>query len=248
MHEDDHVSALLSRARIDIALSREAEARLLESVRRTASRRRRRIGMISGALALTIGAGFAAMPAAADVVRQFLAQTGVTCEGTECGGVDVDDAELIDLRASDLGEYVASQYPDYLVLPAGMSRQSVIDELLSEIDVPMDEASFMADSAIVGGYEAIAYCGWVAEWLRAEESGEPTRRGVAADALTQILDWPGPMQSSPDANLLALQEAFAEAARTGDTDGVQTAALFNHCDVGDGIYRADWVNAHVVDK
>lgn len=243
MVTDDELTTRLCAARVDVLLDADAAERIERTVAQVAVRRlvRRRVAI--GAVVLTLGAGFVAAPAAADSIRDFLAQTGRPCEGSECGG---GDAEMVALGATDLDEYVASKYPDYLILPPGMERDDAIADVQNQLEGFHDDSSSMPDSAFMGAYEDVAYCAWVAEWLRAEKAEDLDARERAGAALTEALTWPGPWRTSPDPNSIAFQAGFAESARLGDVDGVQTAAQFHGCSAWDGQTRVAWLDDHRV--
>ncbi|WP_167050620.1 hypothetical protein [Salinibacterium sp. ZJ77] len=195
-------------------------SRVLASTR--ASSRRRPLIVLGVSVAIVAGA--AAAPAAAGGIREWLAQTGVTCQGgTECR----PGSDLIDASAEDISDYVRAQYPSYLTLPPGTTPAQVMATVQDRH--PQQDGVFIDSDVFVASYEQVAYCGWVSEWLRADKEGRLDARDAAAGALTEILDWPGPMQTSPDRALIEQREGFASSAREGDRGGVQTAALYNHC-------------------
>lgn len=222
MISDDELSARLGaeRERIPATLT-EGGIRVIARAISPARRSRWRRPLIVFAMLTGIAAGAVAAPAAADGIRAWLAQTGITCSGgTECR----PGSELIDASAPDIAEYITAQYPHYLVLP-GMSETEVM--LTVQSRHPLQEGVMFDSDVLVASYEHVAYCGWIAEWMRADAAGDLGSRDAAGVALTAILDWPGPMQTSPD--LIAMREKFAKAARDGDRGGVQTAALHNAC-------------------
>ncbi|MFT4284460.1 MAG: hypothetical protein QM598_06470 [Protaetiibacter sp.] len=237
MITDSELTQRLERTRLDFEVSagsREGVVRTLRAHART--RRRRRVVVASVLGVLAIG-GVAAAPAAADVARRFLAQTGIYCpaSSTECRGGD----EMIDLGAPDVSEVVASHYPDYVTLPPGVTADDIMRQVQSMF--PGDSIGTTPDSAFQATFEQVVYCAWVGEWLAADVAGDVSALKDAADAMTASTSWPGPLQRS---EAQAWQLMFAQAARDGDVDGVQTAAQFNACSSFDGTTRGAWLDAH----
>lgn len=239
MDVDDALTTRLAQARVDLELDEGGRERVHRAVIESSRRRRVRRATVAGAAALTLGAGLIALPAAADVVREFLAQTGVVCEGSECGG---DWGEMIDLGAPDVDEFVASKYPDYLVLAPGQSRDGVVAQVQEAF--PTEQNAVTPEASFAAEYEHLAYCGWIDEWLRADAEADLTARGDASDVLTEMLTWPGPMQTTDDPNIIVLQSAFAEAAREGDDDGVKAGGYMNRCP-GYTESKSAWIRSNV---
>ncbi len=206
-------------ARADRAAELEVDAGVLDALahelQREArvTRRRRRIAAFGVGGALLLGALTA--PAAADGIR-WLAQTGEYGTSGENAG-----EEFIDWTASDIGDYIATLYPDYLVLPPGTSRAELVDELVSAI-TSVEEPTSSSDDLFVQSFEQMAHCGWIDEWLAADDAGDTARRDVAAAAIEPAVNLRNTMAHSIDPDPFPL--AVAKAAREGDRTGVEFGA------------------------
>ena len=198
------------------ALARDARAQGWRS------RRTRLIGGASVGLVALL-AGLFAAPAAADGIREFLALTGDVCDyGTECQEGD----PVIDLSASDLSQLVHADYPEYLELPPGVSR---IDMERAVVERMARLNALTYESAVGQQYENLAYCGWVREWLDADDAGDPARVASAAGVMRRAITWPATAGSVVDEAWFTLHNDFANAAEDGDRAGVRAASVVNAC-------------------
>jgi hypothetical protein len=181
--------------------------------------------------------GVIGAPAAADMAKRFLAQTGIYCGAgsSECGPGE----EMIDLGAPDVSAVVASHYPDYVTLPPGVTPDQITRKV--QLMFAGESAATAPDSLFQASYEQVVYCEWVGQWIAADKAGDLKSREVAADAMTASTSWPGPLQRS-EAQIWQIM--FAQAAQDGDDDGVQTAAQFNACASFDGTTREAWLDSH----
>lgn len=222
---DDELDARLGRAAAPAPAVADATLDLLARDARAGGRRshRRRLigGLAGGLLALT--GGLIAAPAAADGIRDLLARTGETCQGgTECR----EGEPIIDLSSSDLPELVHLDYPAYLELPPGVTRGDIEQQVAQRL-AQQNAVGF--ESAIGQAYENIAYCGWTAEWLSADDAGDAERRTAAAGVLRRSTEWPAFAGASVDGEWTKVQSFFAQAAEEGDRTGVRAGGSVNAC-------------------
>src|SRR5690606_18388928 len=136
--------------------------------------RRRRFAVIGLSATLVVGGGVVAAPAAADVVRAFLAQAEWF---PSAGGEILAGSEWIDTSQADLRAYLATVYPYWLELAPTQSRQSILD------DVTADAAANPGLTQEVGlrrSIEVRAYCGWAVELLDAQRAEDEQRYDDAA--------------------------------------------------------------------
>jgi len=197
---------------------------VLFAVRAHSARRRRRAVVSIAGVGAALVIGTIALPAAADVVREFLAQQVVQRqdEGTEV----VPDSAWVDARASDFGEYLATIYPTGLPLPAGYTPDDLIVAVVGNnkgSEGLQQEASFRF------AFENIAYCGWVDQWLTANAAADERSQIEATDVMVDSLAWPAYLELD-GGNLMEYQQRFATGAQAGDRQTVEFAAEINGCD------------------
>jgi hypothetical protein len=197
----------------------------------SAKSRQRRFAGIAGLGVFALG-GLTAAPVAADAVREWLA---VAEWQPEAGGEILPDSEMVDLSATDLPEYIAAKYPDWLPIPPGSTREQLIAQVVERwSQVP--EVGFTQEVGIRETFERIAYCGWVDAWLTA---GDPAVVAEATGVMADAPEWPA-INQTDGGGVVAVLAVFAEAARTGDHDGVQYAAWQWGCSAWDGDPREWW--------
>lgn len=236
MNAEEELTRRLERARRDEIQLPEylVNAALIETKRSVVAQTRTRRSVAAGALSIAAFSLALATPAAADVIRSFLAQTGEVCEsGSECATGE----EFIDTRASDTPEFIASVDFSYLPLAPGQTEDSVLEAVrgrYEDVEVLTFESNFRAD------FENVVYCGWVESWLNAQKSGDFEKMTVASSVLRDSLSWPGPIQQSQEG--LYWQSRFAEAAESGSVEGVQTASVFNACPAYAGSANGEWLD------
>jgi len=230
---DEELDARLARA--DRAAGLEADAGVLDALaldlRREARTRRRRrwLAAVGAGGALLLGAITA--PAAADGIR-FLAQTG------EYGTFGENSGEqFIDWTAPDIGEYIATLYPDYLVLPSGTTRAELIDELVSSI-TSVEEPTTSSDDLFVQAFEQKGHCAWIEEWLAADDARDTARRDVAAAAIDPAVNLRNTTAHTVDPD--PWSPAVAQAAREGDRTGVEFGAWQSCGAEMDDALREEW--------
>lgn len=223
--------------------------RLLHASKQPRGRARRSwaIGVgIAGILAIG-----AATPAAADIVRAFLAQTGTIGDSAT---TEEDSTEWIDLLAPDAREYIASVYPDYLPPPPGIDaaefRLVVADHIIAAAHATSEQEGGVAiqqqRTGLVRSFEQAAYQEWIRTWLVADDAGDIAIRSIAATVLQEACVWPA-FVSTDGGGVIARMQTFADAAAQGDRDGVQAAAQYNLVDGSggwDGVDREWWFTEH----
>ncbi|TPW77708.1 hypothetical protein [Schumannella soli] len=230
MIDDDRLDARLARTRREIAASDDLVTDIAAaSARRRSATRRRRLTWGGGITALALLLGGVTAPAAADAIRHFLAQTGQVCGGGECG----PSSEVIDLSAPDVSEYAASLYPDYVPVPPGTTRDEIIREVSSQYDEPVQGVT--TESDFVGVYEIAGYCGWVGEWITADEKHDAKRRAAATKVIVDSLQWPN-INGGDAGEINAL---VAKAAQSGDDEGLRFAAQTYACPIS-----RDWTELY----
>jgi hypothetical protein len=193
-----------------------------------------RLRLAVGALALGALGGVAAVPAAADAIHEFLAQSDFVPDTPP----QVTDSQMVDLGAPDLRAYVETIYPEWLPLSLGQSRSALLDRLVAERanGVAGTNQEFVQEVFLRRDLERYAYCGWVDTWL-----GEldPARRILATAEIGRAARWPATVATAVQ-GVLPMMDAFARAAAAGDGDGVQFAAERFGCAAWDGSNRSWW--------
>lgn len=199
--------------------------------RRIALRRRRRKVIGFGVAGVIVLSAAIALPAAADVVSHFFAQTGRSCDsGTECGK---KPSEFIDTTKSDFDLYVESVYPDWLPLAAPLTKESVISTVTARLH---DNGGTMEASGVEMMFEHVAYCSWTDAWMVAHKKGDTSAQKYAASVMRAETKWPGLIQGD-GGGLVAMQEQFASGAEAGDAITVIEAQVANACDSSSGVHK-----------
>jgi len=211
------------------ALARNAE-RL--AGQQGAPRRRRRLFAGLSLAGLVVFGGAIAAPAAADAIREFLAQSDWRCTfGSECG--DPDDG-WIDTSAADLPDYLASVYPEQLPFAAPLTREDVLASIGGEL---ASTPALTSETSVQRLFENTAYCSWVGLWLDSDTAGDTASRDDATAVLRDAASWPA-MTATDGGGIMDNQAAFAGLAEDGDREGVMLAAQMNACASWDGEERS----------
>ncbi len=199
-----------------------------EQARSTRPRSRRRMLTGLGIAGVMLIGGAAAAPAAADAIRQFLAQSDWTCSwGSECG----DPAgQWIDTGAADFVDYTATVFPYNLPLPAGVDAEELRVSVAASRHA---NPALTPDYSIVFSFESRIYCEWVGEWLNRDAVGDIANRDAAARVMKESADWPG-LVASDGGGIAEITRALAEAALDGNREAVQAAAQYSACEAWDG--------------
>ncbi|MET4704283.1 hypothetical protein [Frigoribacterium sp. UYMn621] len=230
----DRLLAISDPARSHV-VSEETLAALLQDAgvpgRRNTIRRRRRKVLGFGFAGVIVLSAAIGLPAAADVVSHFLAQTGRSCDsGTECGK---SPSEFIDTTKSDFDLYVESVYPDWLPLAAPLTKESVISTVTARLH---DNGGTMEASGVEMMFENVAYCSWTDAWMVAHKKGDTTAQNHAASVMRAETKWPGLIQGD-GGGLVQMQEQFAAGAEAGDAIKVIEAQIANACDSSRGAHK-----------
>jgi hypothetical protein len=236
----------------DPATSLTTDAATLESLIGAARRNRpnRRRFFIGAGIAGVLAIGIAA-PAAADVVRAFLAQTG---EFGLPGFTENDESEYIDLLAPDAREYIMTVYPDYLPTPVAVDEHefqlAVADKIVAAaVATSQQEGGVGVEqqrTGLVRTFEQFSYNEWIRAWLVADAAGDSAARDEATAVLADACSWPA-FVATDGGGVIARMQTFADAAADGDRNGMQAAAQYNLVDGPggwDGVDRDRWLTEH----
>ncbi len=215
----------------DVQMSEGMIDRVIGSAQTARVRRRRwALPSVLGLAALTVG-GIIAAPAGADVIQEYLAQTGQS--GSR--GTESDDSEWIDPTASDYVDYVMSRYPASLPLPVGVKTQ----EFAQRVALDLEEAALNAvqaeslndetlfrqqESGIIAQYERRALCLWIGEWITAASAGEQDDEAIEK---LDLRFWP-----TIAATFVDMDEFMTEAraiAEAGDARAFEQTAVRDLC-------------------
>ncbi len=223
--------------------------RLLADSKRPRPARHRKLILGIGLIGvLAVGA---AAPAAADVLRAFLAQTGTFGNAIHS---EEDNSEWSDLLAPDARKYIASIYPDDLPVPPGTDvatfRLLVADKIIAAAHATSQQEGGVGiqqqRTGLQRSFEQTAYGEWIRTWLVADKAGDVATRDAAAAALQDACSWPA-FVATDGGGVIAQMQTFADAAGDVDRDGVQAAAQYNLVDGAggwDGIDRNWWITEH----
>jgi hypothetical protein len=224
-------------------------SKLLADSKRLRPARRRRL-VIGVGLIGVLAVGVAA-PAAADVVRAFLAQTGTFGNAAYS---EEDSSEWIDLLAPDARDYIASIYPEDLPVPPGTDlstfRLLVADKIIAAAHATSEQEGGVAiqqqRTGLMRSFESTAYQEWIRTWLIADQEGDTAGRDAATVALQDACTWSA-FVATDGGGVIARMQTFADAAKDGDREGVQAAAQYNLVEGAggwDGVDRDWWITEH----
>lgn len=207
-------------------------ALLVSDARRKAAsaslRRRITAGVAGGALVI---GGLVATPAAADVVRHFLVQTGWTSEGTEV----IADSEWVDTSESDLGAYIEWVYPEWLPLAPGQTKAGIIEQVrLAHAENP----GVTQEVGIRRSLERAVYVGWLDEWIAAHEAGDDARTAAAVEVLSEAPSWPA-FVATDGGGVTYIMAGFAAELAAGNAEAAQELAQIEGSQSWDGVDRAN---------
>ena len=143
----------------------------------------RRFSLIAGLTVFALG-GVAAAPTLADTVEQWLATSGWQ---PAVGNEFIPGSETVDLTAPDLPDYIASRYPEWLPLPAGTTRQDLIDAVIEVWTHAPEGQRYTQEVGIRYSFEQYAVCGWIEI---ARTSDDPAVVAHASVVMRDAATWP----------------------------------------------------------
>lgn len=192
----------------------------------TADQRRPQVKRAVTAVAI-IGAlivGGAALPAAADSLRTFLAQADFF---PEVGGEVLPDSEWIDTSAPDFPEYLRATLSSDATLPPGMDHDELVERIIAQSTA---NPGLTQEVGFRRTYEMIAHCGWMAEWQRATRGGDTEAANRAVEELQAATEW-GALVATDGGGIMDLYRDVAESAAAGDAQAVAASPLNRDCQI-----------------
>lgn len=208
-----------------------AVALLVSDTRRKAESTSLRRKITTGVVAGSVVVGLAASPAAAEAIRQFLAQSDWTSEGTEV----IEGSEFVDTSASDLGAYIEWIYPEWLPLAPGQTESGVIEQVRSGLAA---NPGLQQEVGIRRQLEHAVYVGWIDEWIDADAAGDADRRAAALAILAEAPTWPA-FVATDGGGVTYIMAGYAAEIAAGDTDAAQELAQIEGARSWDGVDRAN---------
>lgn len=188
--------------------------------------------ILAGAVGVAVvGGGLVAAPAAAEVIRHFLAQTDIVFSGTEV----VEDSEFVDTSASDLGAYIESIYPAWLPLAPGQTREGVIEQVSG---ARAAEPGIGQEVGLRRDLEHAVYVGWIDEWIAAQAAGDADRMAVAAGFIADAATWPA-FTATDGGGVTYIMAGYAREIAAGKADAAQELAQVEGAPSWDGVDRSD---------
>lgn len=188
--------------------------------------RRRKLGVVAGVASLVLIGSAITLPAAADAIREFLAQTGEF--GGLAGDSESDSSEWIDVTQSDASDYALSVFPPGLRLPKGVDSQEfaarvVVDLGLGSAGSGEDEGvRVVQETGIKSEFERRALCLWIGEVLDSEQRG-----AVDAEAIDMLgaAHWPNMSET-----FVGIEDFLAEAQASvvGGSSELLTEGAIGH--------------------
>lgn len=228
MTTDDAIDAMIrAGAQRSQPSSGDLDRLLHVSVTR-ASRGRRKRWLLAPAAVMAIlvgGLGLTgALPALAETVQHFAAQTGIFGDGQGPGGSDSgkhyteeDKSEWLSLNSPDFVTYAVRLMPSYIVLPAGTDRArfaSNVAHILHD-GLPADHEAVMQTTSVRGAFEGGAQCLWYHDWKDAAQAGRSTEEATAAKEFLKSATWPLTV-ATDGGGVVANNKAIYRAAAQGE--------------------------------
>ncbi len=168
--------------------------------------------------------GGATLPAAAEELRTFLAQTGwFPPPSSEV----LAGSEVIDLGAPDFPEYLRATLWSDATLPPGMSHDELVEKI---IDMKPEGGGYMQEVVFRMQYEVIAHCGWMSEWRQATLRGDGNATRIAAAQLQAATTWRG-LVSTDGGGIMERYREVADAAASSDARTVAASPLHRECQI-----------------
>jgi hypothetical protein len=215
-----------------VALTPAEAAGAVHRARPVRTRRRRPAWLVALVAVFTI-----AVPATA-VAGGLGARTGifgspVPGDDSDTTGFDYDGSEWLDLGASDLGQVVASVYPEWLPLAPGVTRE----QMIARVTAQMTQSGAMAQETVVSrSYESVAYQDWIDDWIRAHARGDADAQGRAAQVLLDAPSWPATV-ATDGGGVTLMMRACGERIADGDAEAAQACAQIALASEWDGVNR-----------
>lgn len=178
--------------------------------------------LVAAGIAVAVIASGAALPAAADGMRQFLTQV----EGLGPGSEVIEGSEWIDTEAPDLVEYARATIPDEIPMAPGTERDQILRLVIALHD---QEPAITQEVGLRRTYEVLVHCAWAAEWRRAFDEGDSAARDRAVDVLRSAADWPA-IVATDGGGITDLYREYAALAEAGDTQAMAPHIVQADCD------------------
>lgn len=203
MTTDDAIDAMIrAEAQRSQPSSADLDRLLHVSVTRAFGRGRKRWLLAPAAVMAVLVGGLGltgALPALAETVQHFAAQTGIFGDGLGPGGSDSgkhyteqDKSEWVNLNSSDFVTYAVRLMPSYIVLPTGTDRArfaSNVAHLLHD-GLPANQEAVMQTTGVRNAFEIGGRYLWYHEWRDAAEAGRSTEATKAAKEYLTSSTWP----------------------------------------------------------
>ncbi len=187
---------------------------------RATSRAPRKAVVVAIVGALVVGG--AALPAAAEGLRTFLAQTGwIPEESTE----QIADSEVIDTSAPDFPEYLRATFWTDATLPPGMSHDDLLERIIA---LHTANPGLTQEVGFRRFYEVVAQCGWMSEWNQAVARGDDNTARIAAEQLEAATTWRG-LVTTDGGGIMERYRDVADATAAGNARAFAASPLHREC-------------------
>ena len=231
---DDELDGRLRSGRVEVRgeiLPSGVVSALISDTRATARGRtlRTRATAASAAVAIVLS-GIVAGPATADIVQRFLAQTVLN---PSVDSVASPSEEKIDTSASDLPEYAASIYPQWLPLAPGQTQQGIIAQVAAQ---QAATTALTTELNVQRSFETVVYSAWMGEWIAAHDAGDQARMNAAIAVLEDTPTWPA-LVATDGGGITKLMAGFVAEMADGNAEVAQAAAQYDGNPAWDGIDR-----------
>lgn len=205
----------------DLEVEDERLDRLLaEVVRSTGIRHAPRPATV-GAIVVVLALGGGALPAAADGIRDFLAQANFF---PAAGGEVLPNSEWVDTSARDFPDYVRANLLVDITLPDGVQRQ----DLVQRVSDQLAGGGLMQEVGIRRSFEVRAHCAWMSEWRESHVSGDEAAKAAATRELQSEDSWEA-IAATDGGGIVAVYREVAAAAATDDVDAMAQSPLHREC-------------------
>lgn len=172
----------------------------------------------------TLIVGGAALPAAAQELGTFLAQTGwLPPPSSEV----ITGSEVIDTSAPDFPEYLRASLSSDATLPPGINHDELIERIIAQSTA---NPGLTQEVGFRRTYEMIAHCGWMAEWQQATRDGDTEAANRAVVELQAATEWRA-LVATDGGGIMDLYRDVAESAAAGDARAVAASPLNRDCQI-----------------